>query len=501
MRTPTPSLTIRVALGSSLILTTLFVAGNGSAAPPTTTEPPTTSTQPATTTTATTTTTSPTTSSTTTTSTTTTLPPTTTSTSVPARAPSAPQFVGAGVSVPGAIRVSWGTPASAGSSPITRYVVQRSVPGTSAWTTLSSTVPANTFMLNASGLLNGTKYYFRVAAVNGVGVSPWSASANATTYNVPSAPGRVTASAYSSGGLELYWANPTNKGGTTITTWVLQRSIPGTGLWTTIVPLHGYNRPAYVIGLKPGVRYYFRVAAVNAVGQGPWSLTGYGTPVGPPSAPLSVVAAARPGSAVLTWSPPATTYGREIYRYVVQRSVPGTNTWTTIEPYGRVDTRSYLATGLRPGVRYYFRIAAVTNVGQGAWSTTANAIPASIGLSVTLRASRSTARRGDLVTYTFTVANTSAWTTGVVSVQLRHPTGTSYVSYTSSGPYLGYVMPFPSIYLFSYSLSGIPPGATVTQSITVRVGDFASAPLTTRLSAVLQDAGSGPSTSNTVYLR
>ena len=64
-------------------------------------------------------------------------------------------------------------------SAITRYVIQRSTSPTSGWVNLSTTIPATTRSFTATGLRNGTRYYFRIAAVNAAGTGPWSAAVNA----------------------------------------------------------------------------------------------------------------------------------------------------------------------------------------------------------------------------------------------------------------------------------------------------------------------------------
>ena len=113
---------------------------------------------------------------------------------MPRTKPTAPRSLAAApTNVSGQIRLTWAVPASDGGSAITDYAVQRSPDGTT-WTTLgdgTSTATAYT----ATGLVNGTRYYFRVFARNVVGQGPASNTANAVPGNVLTAPRSLAATA------------------------------------------------------------------------------------------------------------------------------------------------------------------------------------------------------------------------------------------------------------------------------------------------------------------
>jgi hypothetical protein len=81
--------------------------------------------------------------------------------------------------------VSWSVPAANGGSPITGYNVYRGTsPGGESTTPLATNIAGTSF--TDTGLTNGTRYYYTVAAVNAVGVSPPSVEVSATPQ-VPSA--------------------------------------------------------------------------------------------------------------------------------------------------------------------------------------------------------------------------------------------------------------------------------------------------------------------------
>jgi predicted phage tail protein len=160
----------------------------------------------------------------------------------------------------GQVGIGWLAPASTGGSPITGYVIQRS-PNGAAWTTLTVTgATARTY--KATGLANGTRYYFRVLARNAVGDTA-SATVSAVPRTVASAPRSVTATP-GSRQVKLTWAAPSSNGGSAITGYVVQR---WTGTkWSTITTAAASARSFTATGLSNGTRYSFRVIAVNGAG-------------------------------------------------------------------------------------------------------------------------------------------------------------------------------------------------------------------------------------------
>ena len=114
----------------------------------------------------------------------------------PSASSSAPaQVTGLGVTPgDGQNALAWSAPADGG-SPITDYVIEVSTNGGASWSTLAdgtSTIAAYTH----AGLTNGTTYTYRVAAVNGIGTGPASASVSGT----PVAAGGRSVTAFDSAG-------------------------------------------------------------------------------------------------------------------------------------------------------------------------------------------------------------------------------------------------------------------------------------------------------------
>src|SRR5207249_19888 len=121
-------------------------------------------------------------------------------------APSAPQSLAATVAS-GSVSLTWAPPASNGGAAITGYNVYRGTsPGGESATPIAANVSATGF--TDTSAVNGTTYYYTVAAVNAAGVSPPSSEASATPQaTVPAAPSRLVASG-GNGSVVLSWAVP-----------------------------------------------------------------------------------------------------------------------------------------------------------------------------------------------------------------------------------------------------------------------------------------------------
>jgi hypothetical protein len=153
-------------LSLTISSTTATTTTTASSTTTTTASSTTTTTKPTTTTT---TTTMPAT-TTTTIKTTTTTTATTSTTTVPLKPPSAPTGLFAAPNKPHGIALGWTAPYNGGSS-ITAYRVYRST-SSGAETMLASIAPSTSY-LDTTGA-HGVVYYYRVVALNAIGVSPFS---------------------------------------------------------------------------------------------------------------------------------------------------------------------------------------------------------------------------------------------------------------------------------------------------------------------------------------
>jgi fibronectin type 3 domain-containing protein len=172
---------------------------------------------------------------------------------------------------------------------------------------------------------------------------------------VPNPPQNFTAQAVSSTQVNLAWSGVTGA-----TSYVVYQYINST--WQ---PIASTTNTTYAVGnLNPGTKYYFDVAARNAVGTSvgaPYqSATTFSVIQTPGSTTLSVKATS-PSSVTLTWTASADATG-----YSLQEQIGGT--WNQIANLGS-GTLSFSVTGLGAASTTSFRVAGVNSGGPGAYST------------------------------------------------------------------------------------------------------------------------------------
>ena len=204
----------------------------------------------------------------------------------PRTVPGAPQsLVAAPTNVSGQVRLTWAAPSSDGGSAVTDYVIEQSLTGTSGWTVVNDGV-STVASFTVTGLTNGTRYYFRVSALNAAGTGVPSAVVNAIPRTLPTAPRSLLAAPTNvSGQVRLTWTRRCPTAARRSPTTSSNAHPNGTTGWTTLSD--GVNTAtAYTAtGLVNGTRYYFRVYARNIVGQSPASNTANAIPRTVPTAP------------------------------------------------------------------------------------------------------------------------------------------------------------------------------------------------------------------------
>jgi len=170
------------------------------------------------------------------------------------------------------------------SSGQTGYRVQRCSVGACGATSVNwatvLTLPANaTSATHTANLTIGTNYRYRVAALNGTVVGPYSAVAN---MNFGTGPAAATGLAGTPGAVgapftvNLTWIDNANNNAT----YDLQRCAgsvatcaAGVGAWVTVSATIGANATSYVATLPAAGNYRFRIRAVNPNGNSTWDYT------------------------------------------------------------------------------------------------------------------------------------------------------------------------------------------------------------------------------------
>jgi hypothetical protein len=107
------------------------------------------------------------------------------------------------------VTLSWTAPASGGGSLVSGYNVFEGTTADLSRTAPVTNVTGTTVTLPA--LINGTRYYFEVTAVNGIGEGPPSNEVSAVPLTVPGAPTGLTATPGNSR-VTLSWSAPASGG-------------------------------------------------------------------------------------------------------------------------------------------------------------------------------------------------------------------------------------------------------------------------------------------------
>jgi fibronectin type 3 domain-containing protein len=189
---------------------------------------------------------------------------------------------------------------------------------------------------------------------------------------VPGAPTSLSAHA-TTGAITLSWTAPAADGGAQISGYRIYRGTVSGGEQPVkdVANVTTYQDT----GLTNGVTYFYRVTAVNSVGEGAASNEATATPVAAsvPGAPTNLSASpGKPRGVALTWTAPASTGGSPITGYEIWRgTAAGLETkLTTMSGTGT----SYKDTDAKKGVTYWYLVKAVNAVGAGPSSGEASAV-------------------------------------------------------------------------------------------------------------------------------
>ena len=216
------------------------------------------------------------------------------------------------------VTLSWDPPASDGRPSASGYNVYQ---GTSAGGETGNPVnhsPVTSTSYQVTGLTNGSTYYFTVKAVsssvigitrvvNGENEGQASCEVSATPVGAPEAPTRL-APAPGDGQVTLSWAAPASDGGSAVTGYNVYYATSPNFTGATEVRA-GTGTALLVDRLVNGTTYYFRVTAVNRLGEGPASAEVEAVPATVPGAPVRLTATPGDRQVTLTWTAPASDGG------------------------------------------------------------------------------------------------------------------------------------------------------------------------------------------------
>ena len=247
----------------------------------------------------------------------------------------------------------------------TEFRVNRQVAGGS-WLELVR-VGAGVTAHSDTGLDAETAYCYEVIASNAVGDSPASGATCATTDAAgaaPAEPGNVSATAVSSSGIDVSWADSSDNEDE----FRIERQRAG-GAWTALSVLAANTTSLPDRGLDADTQYCYRVTAANAFGASATSSAACATTSAAgvaPAAPGSVSANAVSASGIdVSWAD--SSDNEDEFR--VERRRAG-SAWRAVSVLS-ANTTSLADRGLNDHTRYCYRVTAVNAFGNSATSSVA----------------------------------------------------------------------------------------------------------------------------------
>jgi predicted phage tail protein len=173
------------------------------------------------------------------------------------------------------ITVKWLAPDDRG-QPVTHYELNWDEGTGDSPRSVLATVGSNVFSQSTSVLVpdltDGANYKFAVRAQNAEGFGPYSASTTLMAATQPSKPLTPTILSASSASISIQWTQPAS-GGSPITNYNVYVAV-GPTVTDSSYSLHadtGLTQQYLMTTVTPAETYWFKVLAINLVGQGPLS--------------------------------------------------------------------------------------------------------------------------------------------------------------------------------------------------------------------------------------
>lgn len=238
----------------------------------------------------------------------------------------------------------------------TSYLVQRCTSAGCGTGTTTDIPVGDVTTATATGLSNGTAYWFRVRPDVNSSNGTWSNTISATTLQLAAPNPQGTQN--SSTQITVSWAAVTSA-----ISYTLEVSTSPT-LSSGVTTYSGITGTSQILsGLSVGATYYFRAKAINGSVESAWSSINNATTAVP--APASCTPSLTSNTQItLNWA--AVTNATS---YTVEYATNSGFTSSTVIP--NISTTSRSLTGLLNGTTYYMRVKAVNGSVQGSWATCA----------------------------------------------------------------------------------------------------------------------------------
>ncbi|CAJ1084767.1 immunoglobulin-like and fibronectin type III domain-containing protein 1 [Xyrichtys novacula] len=271
------------------------------------------------------------------------------------------------------IEFKWRPPKDDGGSPVINYILERQQVGRNTWKKLGEIPGVPNY--RDTDVDHGRKYCYRIRAVTAEGTSEVMETddmqAGTLAFPGPPAPPKVV-SAFDDC-INISWDSPSNKGGSRILGYILEKRKKGSNLWTVVNASDELikEKKYAVKDVVAGMEYEFRVTAINLSGVGEFSSPSEFVfardPKKPPGKVTSLkVTETSYSHIVLTWSKPEDKPGvqDEAKGYFVEIRPAEEIEWSRCNTTTLITT-SYSVKGLKSMGMFWLRVIACNDGGEG----------------------------------------------------------------------------------------------------------------------------------------
>ncbi|XP_062922554.1 immunoglobulin-like and fibronectin type III domain-containing protein 1 [Mobula hypostoma] len=268
------------------------------------------------------------------------------------------------------ISFKWKPPKDDGGKPITNYIIERQLVGRNTWTKVGE-MDASKTTFSVTKVEPGKNYKFKVWAVNSEGVSEalLSDTITAGRRDVPGAVATPKILDANSKSITLSWTPPKIIGSSSLIGYLIEKRKEGSNLWTVVTDHPITEKKWTVTDVVEGLKYEFRVIAVNSSGLGEPSCETEAVVAREPIRPPGTVRDLRMTDSTystisLAWTPPTYQANEGATGYIVDMKSSGSPAWTRCNPVP-IALNSYTVKNLKPMGSYFLRVRAVNDGGMG----------------------------------------------------------------------------------------------------------------------------------------
>ena len=271
----------------------------------------------------------------------------------------------------GSITLDWTMPTVDNGGALTGVKITRNTDGGTQFSVLQASYGDGTSItFTDTNLTVPQQYWYQVHALNQYGASIASSTVTAISSDVPEQVTNLTATAVIDNEIDLSWTAPAD-GGSTINSYRIERSTTSgtTGFTDLQNPTTDASTSYTDINLSTGTEYWYRVSAINPVGEGDASTADSAIAGDRPDTIAVISVTAQAGlENLVEWTLPANN-AYTITSTLVEWSLTGTGGWSDVGSATGTATDLTHAS-LTADTTYYYRASSTNALGTGDKSAT-----------------------------------------------------------------------------------------------------------------------------------